>query len=118
MAAVDELRSGTFGPKPAVVPDNEVGGRDPIVASESIRPKDDISGRSCVRPAPAAAMICGLSGLEVALARLPFLECCMPCTIDVCRWWPYVAALESGVRSLRPDRDVEVCTLARAEEPD
>lgn len=27
---------------------------------------------------PAAAIICGLSGLVEALAKLPFLECCMP----------------------------------------
>jgi len=27
---------------------------------------------------PAAAIICGLKGLEVLLAPLPFLECCMP----------------------------------------
>jgi hypothetical protein len=33
---------------------------------------------------PAAAIIWGLSGL-VELAKLPFLECCMPWTILVCR---------------------------------
>lgn len=34
--------------------------------------------------APADAIICGLSRL-VGLAKLPFLECCMPCTMLVCR---------------------------------
>jgi hypothetical protein len=34
---------------------------------------------------PAAAIICGLNGL-VEEAKLPFLECCMPWTILVCRW--------------------------------
>jgi hypothetical protein len=32
--------------------------------------------------APAAAMICGLSGLG-ELAKLPFLECCIPWTIGM-----------------------------------
>jgi hypothetical protein len=40
----------------------------------------DASGLS----APADAIIWGLSRL-VGLAKLPFLECCMPCTMLVCR---------------------------------
>ena len=39
-------------------------------------------------PTPAAAIIWGLKGLEAELAMLPFLECCMPCTMEVCRWCP------------------------------
>jgi hypothetical protein len=34
--------------------------------------------------APADAIIWGLSRL-VGLAKLPFLECCTPCTMLVCR---------------------------------
>jgi hypothetical protein len=43
-------------------------------------PVTDASGLS----APADAIIWGLSRL-VGLAKLPFLECCMPCTMLVCR---------------------------------
>lgn len=45
-----------------------------------------MSARSGVSPAPAAAMISGLNGLDELLAWLPFLECCIPCTIEVCLW--------------------------------
>lgn len=41
-------------------------------------------------------MISGLSGLDEVLAWLPFLECCIPCTMEVCLWWPY----EDAVRGL------------------
>lgn len=100
------------------MPDSEVGGRDPTAKSPSIRLKEDISCRSDVKPPPAAAMICGLRGFEVELARLPFLECCMPWTIDVWRWWPYVADFGSAALSPRPVRDDDVCILVRIEEPD
>jgi hypothetical protein len=42
-------------------------------------PKDEspILDTSDLSP-PAAAIICGLSGLVEELAKLPFLECCMP----------------------------------------
>jgi hypothetical protein len=50
---------------------------DPKVESPIL----DASGLS----PPAAAIICGLSGL-VEEAKLPFLECCMPWTMLVCRW--------------------------------
>lgn len=43
-------------------------------------PMTDASGLSV----PADAIIWGLSRL-VGLAKLPFLECCMPCTMLVCR---------------------------------
>lgn len=55
-----------------VVPDRAVGGREVRETSESIRPMEYMSGRSCTMPAPAAAIICGLRGLE---EELPFLEC-------------------------------------------
>lgn len=55
-----------------VLPERAVGGRDGKVASPSRRAATDgMSGRS----RPAAAIICGLRGLEVVLAKLPFLEC-------------------------------------------
>lgn len=60
-----------------------------------------VSGRSGRNPAPAAAIICGLSGLDVELA-LPFLECWIPWTIEVCLWWPYVADFGSTTRSKIP----------------
>lgn len=69
---------------------------------------NDISDRSDIKPTPAAAMICGLRGLDVELARLPFLECCMPWTIDVWRWWPYVPDLGSADLSTRPVREEDV----------
>jgi hypothetical protein len=34
-------------------------------------------------------MISGLRGLDEELATLPLRECWIPCTMDVCRWWPY-----------------------------
>jgi hypothetical protein len=69
-----------------VVPDRAVGGRDAVEASLSRRGKECSSALSGLRPAPAAAIICGLRGLDAELARLPFLEWWipMPWTIDVC----------------------------------
>lgn len=58
-----------------VVPDMEVGGREAMDMSESTLPMACKSGLSDKRPAPAAAIICGLSGLDDELARLPFREC-------------------------------------------
>lgn len=46
--------------------------------SVSLREKPCKSARSGEMPAPAAAIIWGLRGLEWLLARLPFLECWMP----------------------------------------
>ncbi len=68
------------------MPDKEVGGLDVVDIVEAIEAVVDdnsesnrwmggISGRSGRRPAPAAAIICGLKGLDDELARLPFLEC-------------------------------------------
>lgn len=121
----DDVRSGTTGPGPvilppaplpdpdpvpltegievAVFPDMAVGGRETAAElsggemaaaagerSPSTREKaeDCISERSATRAAPAAAIICGLRGLEEVLATLPFRECCMPCTMEVWRWCP------------------------------
>lgn len=64
-----------------VVPDRAVGGRGAVEAIEfvdsSVSNRFIVgrSGRSGRSPAPAAAIICGLRGLEDELARLPFLEC-------------------------------------------
>lgn len=66
------------------MPDKAVVGREAMVGIEAVDiseskrwivNRSDRSGRS---PAPAAAIICGLRGLEDELARLPFLECWMP----------------------------------------
>jgi hypothetical protein len=52
------------------------------------------------RVAPAAAMAWGLSGLVAGeLTKLVFLECCMPCTMDVLRLWAYEP---DGFRSSEP----------------
>lgn len=61
-----------------MLPESAVGGREDIVKSESMRTVACISVvvvRSGSKPTPAAAMICGLSGLDDELARLPFREC-------------------------------------------
>jgi hypothetical protein len=77
LSAADEVRSGKtveleLKDVPTVMPDREgANGESPIDAS--------------VRPAPTAAIICGLSGLLEELAKLPFLECCMPWTMLVWR---------------------------------
>jgi hypothetical protein len=47
---------------------------EPLMDPKEESPILDASGRS----PPAAAIICGLSGLVDELAKLPFLECCMP----------------------------------------
>ena len=82
MAVADDAFSGPLGlVVVTVVPDSAVGGREASLAasleeardaSESSRPAAYISGRSCIKLAPAAAIICGLRGLE---DELPFLEC-------------------------------------------
>lgn len=65
--------------------DAAVGGLEPN--GESISDVETayacMSGRSKAKNAPAAAIIWGLSGLDTELAWLPFLECCMPWTIEV-----------------------------------
>ena len=53
---------------------------EPLMDPKVESPILDASGLS----PPAAAIICGLSGL-VEEAKLPFLECCMPWTMLVCR---------------------------------
>lgn len=73
-AAADAARSGKPVFDERVVPDRAVAGRGPNEASLSRRGKECISALSGVSPAPAAAIICGLRGLDDALARLPFLE--------------------------------------------
>lgn len=76
-AGADVTLSGPLGlVVVTVVPDRAVGGREVSLeasdTSESSRPMAYISDRSCVKLAPAAAIICGLRGLE---DELPFLEC-------------------------------------------
>jgi hypothetical protein len=63
-----------LGADASVDPERAVAGRGPSETSLSRRGKDCISALSGVRPAPAAAIICGLRGLDAELARLPFLE--------------------------------------------
>ena len=80
----DDVLSGTTGTPTSVDPD--VVGREAVPGSPSSRANPCISALSGVRlaPVPAAAIICGLRGLVAVLARLPFRECWMPCTIEVC----------------------------------
>ncbi len=76
----DDVLSGTTGPDVAAVPDRAVLGRDEAAGSPSKRAKlciSVLSGAASPTP-PAAAIICGLRGLDVELARLPFRECCIP----------------------------------------
>lgn len=57
-------------------------------APEFMPDMDDAYGDSAILDAsgrPAAAMIWGLSGMFEELAKLLFLECCMPWTMLVCR---------------------------------
>jgi len=77
LSAADDVRSGRtvvleLNDVPFVIPDRE--GANVV---------SDIMDAS-VRPAPAAAIICGLNGLFEELAKLPSLECCMPWTMLVC----------------------------------
>ena len=91
--------------------DSDVPGLD-TVGSSSILKTVNGSGRSVAIAAPAAAIICGLKGLEDELARLPFLECCIPWTIEVWRWCPYEALFGSTGRSKMPGsaaRDWDAC---------
>lgn len=73
-AAAEEVLSGTLGIEAMVVPDKAVGGRDTKAGSASMREMGKMSALSGGMPAAAAAIICGLRGLEAELARLPFLE--------------------------------------------
>lgn len=94
----------------------EVGGREPTTVSP---PYGCILTLSGVSPAPAAAIVCGLNGLEEALATLPSRECCIPCTIEVCLWCPYdTADFESTFDSNKPpaaSRDPAKCMREAAE---
>lgn len=72
---------------------------DPKVESPIL----DASGLS----PPAAAIICGLSGL-VEEAKLPFLECCMPWTMLVCLWWAFESVVNLPAFSRRGE-SAEFC---------
>jgi hypothetical protein len=81
---------------------------DPAMAVGGLEPAGDSDSNLAVaaecmsylsKPTPAAAIICGLRGLDDELAMLPFLECWMPWTMEVWRWCPYVTALGSKARS-------------------
>ena len=59
----------------------------PLAAKASAMDSCDMTAPSRVAP-PAAAMTCGLSGLVAGeLTKLVFLECWMPCTMEVLRLW-------------------------------
>jgi len=83
-SGADNVLSGACIEAIAVEPDKAVGGREPVDSSTSCRAIVGISDRSDKRPAPAAAIIWGLSGLDEEL-RLPFRECWIPCTMEVWR---------------------------------
>ncbi len=77
-SAAEDVRSGTtvvleLNEVPLDMPEKEGANCESLIFDAS-----DLA-------APAAAMICGLNGLFEELATLPFLECCIPCTILVCR---------------------------------
>jgi hypothetical protein len=83
--AVADLSSGKLLALEEMEPAMAVGGLEPGagVSASSLSETDCMSCLS--KPALAAAIICGLRGLEVGLWRLPFLECWIPCTIEVWR---------------------------------
>lgn len=81
MSEIDNVFSSGCIEDSAVDPDKAVGGRELADISLSCRATIGISDK---KPAPAAAIICGLRGLEEEL-RLPFRECWMPWTMEVWR---------------------------------
>ena len=92
----------------------EVDGRSGIKVAFELKdeplmdPKEEspILDASSLSP-PAAAIICGLSGL-VEEAKLPFLECCMPWTMLVCRWCAFESVVNLPPLSRRGE-SAEFC---------